>query len=602
MTRSRHGKRGGPRPPRLQRVAQALSLGAFLWLLWRAGAPGAAQRPPGGVEFFLWLDPLGAVVTWIAGRTWLPAFAWGLGILALTAVLGRLFCGHVCPLGATVDAADALGPKRPKARPGALPASRRRWKYLVLAALLTAAALGLSLAFAAAPLSLATRFYGLVVLPAAGHAAEAVFSLSRPVADALDWRWLLHTQARAPRFATALFVALFVGGILALGRIAPRFWCRALCPAGALMALTCAAPLLRRTVSDACTECGACRRACPMDAIHEDPRHSSPRECVSCLKCVRVCPEDAVHFRLRGGARGGAEFLPARRAVLGAGAAGAGLAALSAVGLVPARPQPVAGFPASDALIRPPGSVPEADFLARCVRCGECAAACPTNMLQPTWDAAGPWGVFSPVAAPRSGPCAPECARCGTVCPTRAIRPLPLADKTWAKMGTAVVVRDKCLAWEHGKSCLVCDETCPYGAVRLRRTPDSPVAVPFVDKDRCAGCGACEHHCPVRNEAAIVVTPMNALRLARGSFEDAGRRMGLDIRRKPPKPAYGYEPQHAPGGADAPGAPPGFDPPSEADPPPGFDPPADAGSPPGFDAPSESAPPPGFDAPSQSKP
>jgi ferredoxin len=180
-------------------------------------------------------------------------------------------------------------------------------------------------------------------------------------------------------------------------------------------------------------------------------------------------------------------------------------------------------------------------------------AACPTNTLQPIWLSAGIMGLFSPALTPRRGFCDPGCNRCGTVCPTGAIRALPKEDRVWAKTGTAVIFQRSCLAWAQHKSCVVCDEVCPFNAIALQREPGVPVALPHVLADRCSGCGFCEHFCPVQNQAAIVVTPMGALRLERGSFIREGKARGLKLH---PRATGQGEP--APAGA-APGGAPGFD-------------------------------------------
>jgi ferredoxin len=159
--------------------------------------------------------------------------------------------------------------------------------------------------------------------------------------------------------------------------------------------------------------------------------------------------------------------------------------------------------------------------------------ACPTNTLQPIWFQAGLTGLFSPAITPRRGFCNPECNNCGTVCPTGAISKLTKKERIWAKTGTAVIFRQKCLAWEHRKSCMVCDEVCPFKAVEFIKEQGNPVPVPQVVEEKCAGCGSCEHYCPVQNEAAIVVTPMGALRLAKGSYAEQGRRQGLRLSLKP---------------------------------------------------------------------
>jgi len=138
------------------------------------------------------------------------------------------------------------------------------------------------------------------------------------------------------------------------------------------------------------------------------------------------------------------------------------------------------------------------------------------------------------------------------VCPSGALRPLDLREKPWAKLGTAVVRPNKCLAFEQDRSCLVCDEACPYDAIRLEKQPGRTVGVPVVDENRCAGCGFCESKCPVTAEPAIFVAPLGAQRLAAGSYAAAGRAAGLDIVR-----AAERTPPAAPKPLDGP--PPGFD-------------------------------------------
>jgi ferredoxin len=102
-------------------------------------------------------------------------------------------------------------------------------------------------------------------------------------------------------------------------------------------------------------------------------------------------------------------------------------------------------------------------------------------------------------------------------------------DRIWAKTGTAVISRQECLAWEHQKSCMVCDEVCPYKAVDFRLEKGISVPVPRVNERKCAGCGYCEYYCPVQNRAAISVSPMGALRLENGNFLVRGREEGLDL-------------------------------------------------------------------------
>lgn len=530
----------------MQRIIQTLSLAAFLALLGLAAFPVPDWAP---VDAFLRLDPLVPAGTVLADRAWIAALAPAALILILTAILGRFFCGYLCPMGTTLDLTDRLArlpssatversaqddPSDPILPPPSQPSSGlRRVKYLLLFFILGAAALGVSTVFLASPLSLITRFYTLLIHPAAALLGDAALHALRPPALHLDWTWAAYAELHQPRFTTQWFLLLFFLAVFCLARWSPRFWCRYLCPSGALFALVGRRPLIRRTVSEACTDCGACQRRCPMAAIPANPLRTTHGECIACQECVRICPVQAVTFQpsLESGTSGARTpgFSPGRREALLAGLAGAGTATLTYTGLLEVRGEMLPGSVTPGNLLRPPGSLPERDFLARCIRCGLCMRACPTNTLQPIWFEAGVIALFSPRLTPRRGPCEPECTACGRVCPTGAVRDLPLAEKAWAKVGTAMILRHKCLAWEWNKKCLVCDEVCPYDAIDLRRVATHSHPVPFVDGSKCSGCGFCEYHCPVRPASAIVVAPMEELRLGTGSYQAAGRDMGLTL-------------------------------------------------------------------------
>ncbi len=520
---------------RFQRGAQIVTLTLFLGLLGIAATPYYDRV---GVDAFVRLDPILALSTVTASRTWLSALLPGFVILTACLIAGRFFCGHICPMGTTLDAAQApllKGNKRTAHENAYEASSRGRWWKTAFAVVILAAAIGgVSLVHWGSPLSLVTRFYGLTLYPLVALLGESALDAGAPLFERVGLLELTYAQIPLRVYATNIFVFALFAGIVAAAYAAPRFWCRNLCAAGGLMGIFSRKPLVRRHVSEACTECGRCVRECPTAAIGENPRFTAHSECVVCLKCVDVCPVNAVSFGMSGPDVGSVEepALGGRRAFLAA--AGFGLVGAGLLRSAVPQPRPRGadkGLVGAE-LIRPPAALPEPDFLAACVRCGECMHVCPTNTLQPIVFEAGLEGLFSPVIRPRIGGCDINCNACGRVCPTSAIRDQPLFEKQHAKVGTAYVIRRNCLVWEQDKKCLVCDEACPYNAISFRPVPGKKNAAPFVIENRCIGCGWCENKCPVQGEAAIRVNVIGQLRLAEGSYQQRARELGFVFKAK----------------------------------------------------------------------
>jgi ferredoxin-type protein NapF len=509
-----------------RRIIQVISLLLFMALLvgtiyfttWRLG-----------FDLFLRLDPLVVLGTSISGRTFHFSFLPAIIVLLFAPFIGRFFCGYICPMGTTINICDRLSSGL-KNKP--LPVTLHDIKYYLLSFIIGASILGISLVFIASPIPLITRFYGLLINPLISLLGHMGLRVIQPLSGMLLANPPVFEGFLTPRFATQFFILVFFIAVFASSRISSRFWCRYLCPSGAIISLLSWRPLFKRHVSKDCINCGKCASSCPMHAIEKDtPESTSHQECIICRKCEKVCPVNAVSFSFKNTEKKikDLEVSPLRRQVIFAGLAGVGTAAINMTGLKSLYGKAGVGIVEPPDLLRPPGAVSEKIFQSLCIRCGECMVACPTNALQPIWVEAGFTGLFSPSLLPRRGACSPDCNNCGSVCPTHAIRNLPISERIWAKIGTAMIIRQKCLAWEQNKRCMVCDEVCPYSAIEFTREEGSTVPVPKILEERCTGCGRCEYNCPVRNQAAIVVTPLGALRIDEGSIREQGMSQGLNI-------------------------------------------------------------------------
>jgi len=161
--------------------------------------------------------------------------------------------------------------------------------------------------------------------------------------------------------------------------------------------------------------------------------------------------------------------------------------------------------------IRPPGALAEADFNARCIKCGQCVAACPYDTLKlATADSGIPIGT--PYFIPRETPCYMcEDIPCVPVCPTGALDHA-LENIDDARMGLAVIDIENCLSWQ-GLRCEICFRECPVQnrAISIehhpRRISKHAMFVPLVHSAACTGCGICEQACPTQKAAIRIVQP-----------------------------------------------------------------------------------------------
>ncbi len=475
--------------PFLRRASQILSFSFLVYLILKTAFPLEGRIP---VDLYLRLDPFIGIITILTKKEVILGMVPAFGVLLLVIVFGNFFCGWFCPMGATIDFFDRMlfrekrGPKEVDDQ------ALRRLRYGVFLFSITAGLMAFQVMYILDPISLITRTLVISFYPP----AIFIFNHVLPRIEAILPRNPFVVSAiPLPLFKVNLFIFLLFVVILALGVIRKRFWCRYLCPLGTLFAITSRFRIFRRSVSNDCTGCQKCVKACPVGAIsREDPQKYRQQDCISCLKCLE-CPPEAVSFKLLKPAWRAERVNLSRRYVLGSFAFGF----FSAL-MMKTNPLQTESGLTNNRLIRPPGALPEEEFVAVCTGCGECLKVCPNNALQSTLLEAGLAGLYTPRLVPRIGYCEELCNFCGRVCPTEAIRSVTLEEKRLIQMGIAHIDKTRCIAWDTEKICLVCNEQCSYHAV-----VGDDKKRPIVKEEKCTGCGICENKCPVDGEAAIIV-------------------------------------------------------------------------------------------------
>lgn len=299
-------------PVWLRRSSQTCFVLLFLYIFLQA-----AYHPVNEVGrhtgLFFQFDPLVLLTSFLSSHQILSGLFFSLITLGVTVVVGRWFCGWVCPFGALHSVMSSF--RRGSAKHKLTIGGYSRWqksKYYLLTALVVAAALGLNLAGWFDPFSLLYRSLATVIYPAANDGTKLLFgwiyqsdpgigvhkltSVTEPIYEFLRRTILPSNQ---PYFYGAFFLAILFFAALLLNLYRPRFWCRYVCPLGAMLGIAGKNPVVQIVRnSEACNDCRLCVSECQGGANPDVTGGWKASECFYCFNCQSACPRKAISFGL----------------------------------------------------------------------------------------------------------------------------------------------------------------------------------------------------------------------------------------------------------------------------------------------------------------
>ncbi len=291
----------------LRRLSQTAFFLAFLYLFLET-TYHPINLVPAPVEAFFHLDPLVTLTTWYFVH---PVLVLSGLVLVVTLLFGRWFCGWLCPFGVLHNATTSLRNDKTKARleKGGFRPSQR-YKYYILIFFLAGSLAGVNLVGWLDPFSFFYRALAVAIFPAFNFGTQAVFGwvynhdpgigparltrVTEPLYEVLREKVLAVEQ---PHYLWAGLIGLLFVTVVILNVYRPRFWCRVICPLGALLGLVGKNPWLKlRKDSALCNSCRICVANCPGGANPDVTEGWKPSECFYCWNCESVCPHEAISF------------------------------------------------------------------------------------------------------------------------------------------------------------------------------------------------------------------------------------------------------------------------------------------------------------------
>jgi len=237
----------------------------YLWALEKSDI--YVNRPP-SVEAFLPISALLGLKRLALTGQWDPVHPAGLTILIaaifIAFVLRKGFCGWICPVGFVSNVIEKIGKSIRFADnlPKALDYPLLSLKYLLLSFF----------------------FYAILLNMDLRAIEEFLYSQYNLVADAKMLEFFLQLSTIA---------IVIIGFLVLISLVVRNFWCRYLCPYGALLGLLAIfSPVQVKRRASQCVDCKKCENICPASIRITSAKTLRHAECIGCMECIEVCPQE----------------------------------------------------------------------------------------------------------------------------------------------------------------------------------------------------------------------------------------------------------------------------------------------------------------------
>lgn len=428
-------------------------------------------------------------------------------VLILTALVGRVYCSAICPLGIFQDVLTWFSKKLGIIKRFKFKKALNYLRYPIL--VITVIFLlfgGMWVLNLLDPYSSFGRIFSDIIRPG----VLVINNLLAVLFEKFDIYFLYRFNLQLITWHSVLIPVITIILISWLAVKYGRLYCNTICPVGTVLGFLSRYSFFRITMdASTCTRCGKCSFACKSQCINVKTLEVDNSRCVSCYNCISVCPESSIKYvPAISNAKKIASITnePRRNFIAKTVAYGVGLTGISASLMAQEdNDRPAGKIPnQKNHPVSPPGSVSLKHFTDRCTACHLCVSVCPTNVLQPSFLEYGFMGMSQPHMDYGVEYCNFECTKCGEVCPTGAILPLTVEEKKLEQTGQVKFIIEKCIVYTDNTACGSCSEHCPTQAVRMVPYKEG-LTIPETNTEICIGCGACEFACPVKPHTAIYV-------------------------------------------------------------------------------------------------